>query len=122
MDSSSNSVAEGDNRDASITTTTSSASALSIFHEDILHHILSYVSDVPFELSESGGARDNSWPTDGQSTLTHTLPLVCKLFHKLTSNDMYWKVSNPLLLYYIIFMQLQLLPTLSHFPRVHYFD
>ena len=76
------------------TTSPSEPSALSIFHEDILHHILSYVADVPFELSESGGARDKVWPTDSQSTLTHTLPLVCKLFYKLSSNDMYWKVRS----------------------------
>lgn len=83
------------------TTSPSESSVLSIFHEDILHHILSYNADVPFELSESGGARDKVWPTDSQSTLTHTLPLVCKLFYKLSSKDMYWKVRA---IYICIFM------------------
>lgn len=61
-------------------------SSLSIFHEDILLAILSFVADTPFETV--GG--DN--PTDGQSTLTHTLPLVSKQFHRLTKqHDMFWE-------------------------------
>ena len=38
--------------------------------------------------SNAGGGE----PTNCRSTLTHTLPLVCKHFHKLVSNhDVYWK-------------------------------
>lgn len=61
-------------------------SSLSIFHEDILLAILSFVADTPFETV--GG--DN--PTCGESTLTHTLPLVSKQFHRLTKqHDMFWE-------------------------------
>ena len=61
-------------------------SSLSIFHEDILLAILSFVADTPFETV--GG--DN--PTCGQSTLTHTLPLVSKQFHRLTKqHDIFWE-------------------------------
>ena len=61
-------------------------SPLSIFHEDILLAILSFVADTPFETV--GG--DN--PTCGESTLTHTLPLVSKQFHRLTKqHDIFWE-------------------------------
>mmetsp|Transcript_19673 Transcript_19673/g.25120 ORF Transcript_19673/g.25120 Transcript_19673/m.25120 type:complete len:389 (+) Transcript_19673:51-1217(+) len=61
-------------------------SSLSIFHEDILLAILSFVADTPFETV--GG--DN--PTCGESTLTHTLPLVSKQFHRLTKqHDIFWE-------------------------------
>lgn len=114
-------------------------STLSIFHEDILLAILSYVADVPFEKVDSvAGEKErgrtrfyvmamlrslcnsnlNSSPAplttlslvllscpptlgpeykglgaiSTHSTLTHTLPLVSKQFHKLTQNhDLYWK-------------------------------
>mmetsp|Transcript_4182 Transcript_4182/g.8691 ORF Transcript_4182/g.8691 Transcript_4182/m.8691 type:complete len:415 (+) Transcript_4182:150-1394(+) len=62
-------------------------SLLSIFHEDIMLTILSFVADVPFELKD--GTRD---PIDTHSTLTHVLPHVSKQFHKLCSeHDHYWK-------------------------------
>ena len=61
-------------------------SSLSIFHEDILLAILSFVADTPFEIV--GG--DN--PTCGRSTLTHTLPLVSKQFYRLTKeHDIFWE-------------------------------
>jgi hypothetical protein len=70
-------------------------SKLSIFHEDILLSILSYVADVPFEegkVQSSVRAGQTRSPTDSHSTLTHTLPLVSKQFHKLTTDhDLYWK-------------------------------
>lgn len=61
-------------------------SSLSIFHEDILLSILSFVADTPFEMA----GHDN--PTFGQSSLTHTLPLVSKQFHRLTKqHDIFWE-------------------------------
>jgi len=48
--------------------------------------ILSFVADTPFETV--GG--DN--PTCGESTLTHTLPLVSKQFRRLTKqHDIFWE-------------------------------
>mmetsp|Transcript_47568 Transcript_47568/g.101075 ORF Transcript_47568/g.101075 Transcript_47568/m.101075 type:complete len:410 (+) Transcript_47568:154-1383(+) len=65
------------------------SSSLSIFHEDVILSMLSYVADVPFEMAEAPNARA---PIDSHSTLTHTLPLVCKQFHKLTRHhDLHWK-------------------------------
>lgn len=73
--------------DASSASAPAPPSSLSIFHEDILLAILSYVADVPLEMVDSARA-----PVDSHSTLTHTLPLVSKQFHKLTLNhDLYWK-------------------------------
>lgn len=73
--------------DASSASAPAPPSALSIFHEDILLAILSFVADVPFEMVDSARA-----PIDSHSTLTHTLPLVSKQFHKLTlRHDLYWK-------------------------------
>lgn len=64
-------------------------SSLSIFHEDVILSILSYVVDVPFEFAEDHNSRA---PIDSHSTLTHTLPLVCKQFHQLTRHhDLHWK-------------------------------
>ncbi len=61
-------------------------SSLSIFNEDILLSILSFVADTPFEMA----GHDN--PTCGQSSLTHTLPLVSKQFHRLTKqHDIFWE-------------------------------
>lgn len=66
-------------------------SVFSIFHEDILLAILSYVADVPFEKVARGEGQARA-PIDSHSTLTHTLPLVSKQFYRLTSNhDLYWK-------------------------------
>jgi len=63
--------------------------SLSIFHEDILLAILSYVADVPYEMADIPATRA---PTDTHSTLTHTLPLVSKQFHRLARNhDLYWR-------------------------------
>jgi len=57
-------------------------SSLSIFHEDILLSILSFVADTPFEMV--GG--------DNPTSLTHTLPLVSKQFHRLTKqHDIFWE-------------------------------
>ena len=61
-------------------------SSLSIFHEDVLLAILSFVADTPFEMV------DSAEPTSGQSTLTHTLPFVSKQFHRLTKeHDFFWE-------------------------------
>jgi len=61
-------------------------STLSIFHEDILLAILSFVADVPFEIV------DKAHPIDSHSSLTHTLPLVSKQIHSLTRrHDLHWK-------------------------------
>eukprot|EP00580_Thalassiosira_gravida_P019588 CAMPEP_0201660890 /NCGR_PEP_ID=MMETSP0494-20130426/3406_1 /ASSEMBLY_ACC=CAM_ASM_000839 /TAXON_ID=420259 /ORGANISM="Thalassiosira gravida, Strain GMp14c1" /LENGTH=447 /DNA_ID=CAMNT_0048138867 /DNA_START=97 /DNA_END=1440 /DNA_ORIENTATION=+ len=71
-------------------TQTSSSSSLSIFHEDVILSIISYIADVPFELVDT--ANNNRSPIDSHSTLTHTLPLVSKQFHKLTRQyDLHWK-------------------------------
>ena len=75
----------------------STPSALSIFNEDILLSILSYVADVPFEMTDSDYGIESERrraPTDSYSTLTHTLPLVSKQFYNLTStHDLYWKAA-----------------------------
>ena len=40
--------------DSTTTDTSSSSSVFSIFHEDILLNILSYVADVPYEMNSNG--------------------------------------------------------------------
>ena len=63
----------------------SQPSSLSIFNEDILLAIMSYIADTPFEVVSDED------PTCGKSTLTHTLPFVSKQFHRLTNHDIFWK-------------------------------
>ena len=86
---------EEEDDDSSIKNST--PSALSIFNEDILLSILSYVADVPFEMTDSVYGIESERrraPTDSYSTLTHTLPLVSKQFYNLTStHDLYWKAA-----------------------------
>ena len=83
--------------DDSIKKSSRTPSALSIFNEDILLSILSYVADVPFEMTDSVYGIESQRrraPTDSYSTLTHTLPLVSKQFYNLTStHDLYWKAA-----------------------------
>lgn len=52
--------------------------------EDIVIHILSFVAEAPLE----------NTPTNiSVSSLTHSLPLVSKQFHRLVQSDCFWKDS-----------------------------
>mmetsp|Transcript_24508 Transcript_24508/g.58238 ORF Transcript_24508/g.58238 Transcript_24508/m.58238 type:complete len:431 (+) Transcript_24508:100-1392(+) len=64
-----------------------------ISEEGILLNILGYVSDAPFELN-AGENSNGRAPTDAHATLTHILPLVSKLFHRLVrGNDLFWRAA-----------------------------
>lgn len=59
---------------------------------------ISHLSLIGFAILRSGAmnyeAPSSRAPTDRYSTLTHTLPLVSKKFHKLaTGHDLYWKAA-----------------------------
>lgn len=53
-------------------------------HEELVINVLSYLADVPYKYS----SKENS------STLTHSLPLVCKKFYSICrNNDYLWAIA-----------------------------
>jgi len=53
--------------------------------EDIIMHVLSFVADAPFEDQKNLGIRNY------MASMTHSLPLVSKQFHRLMQHDNYWR-------------------------------